>query len=371
MAEKLTLPQTQLGATGVTVSRLGLGGFHQVEISTEIVEQVVDAFFNVGGNYIETARSYGSGASEEKLGRVLEGRRDQVILASKSGKRDGDGIRRELEASLKALRTDHIEFYFFHGVNSIADLDTITGQGGALDALLKAKDEGLIRGLGFSSHRPPQLYLEAIRRLPLSVILIWDNYLEEQWIPEIQQQVYPLSREKGVGITAMKPLADGFLYRSPEPALRYALGSGSEVLICGMNTVDHVYAAAAALAKGPADVAERAAILKDAPELGNYVCRQCGGCSQRLMDLFRLEGHVDRQMIDYLPHDPADYALRLRLAHWFDFADVARERYAQAGWVDQQLQGEADGVSCPYGIDVGRKARFALAKLKGEPLNLL
>ena len=63
------------------------------------------------------------------------------------------------------------------------DLDTIEGRDGALDALLKAKDEGLIRGLGFSSHRPPELYLEAIKRLPLSVILIWDNYLEEQWFP--------------------------------------------------------------------------------------------------------------------------------------------------------------------------------------------
>ena len=94
------------------------------------------------------------------------------------------------------------------------------------------------------------LYLEAIQRLPLSVILIWDNYLEEHYLPEIQQQVYPLAREYGVGITAMKPLADGFLYQSPENALRYALGSGSEVLICGMNSVQHVLQAAEALAQG-------------------------------------------------------------------------------------------------------------------------
>jgi uncharacterized protein len=371
MKAPLTLPKTELGATGLSVSRLGLGGFHQVEISSEIVEQIVDAFFDVGGTYIETARSYGGGASEEKLGRVLEGRRDQIVLASKSGRRDGDGIRRELEASLKALRTDHIDFYFFHGVNTLAEMDTITGPGGALEAMLKAQDEGLISGLGFSSHRPPQLYLEALKRLPLSVILIWDNYLEEQWIPEIQQQVYPLAREKGVGITAMKPLADGFLYRSPEPAMRYALGSGSEVLICGMNRVEHVYEAAAALAKGPADADEREAILRDAPELGDYVCRQCGGCSDDLMALFRLEGYVDRQMIDYLPHDPADYALRLRLAHWFDFTDTARARFAEAGRDVDALRAEAAEIACPYGIDVARKTRFALAKLQDEPLNLL
>jgi hypothetical protein len=325
----------------------------------------------VGGTYIETARSYGRGASESKLGRALEGRRDQVVLASKSGARDADGIRRHLDASLEALRTDHIEFYFFHGVNTIEELDTITGPGGALEGLQQAKDEGLISGMGFSSHRPPKLYVEAIKRLPLSVILIWDNYLEEQYVPEIQNEVYPLAREKGVGITAMKPLADGFLYRSPEAALRYALGSGSEVLICGMNRVSHVYEAAAALAQGAADEEERKAILKNAPELGTYVCRQCGVCSDALMDLFRLEGYVDRQMIDYLPHGPADYALRLRLAHWFDLTDIARERFAAAAWDPDALMAEAKTIACPYDIDVARKATFATAKLRDEPLTYL
>jgi len=370
MVQEAMLSKTVLGNTGIAVSRLCLGGFHQVEISSEIVEQVVDAFLDVGGTYIETARGYGRGASEDKLGRALIGRRDKVVLASKSGRRDGDGIRHELEASLAALRTDYIDFYFFHGVNTMADLETIIGKGGALGALLKAKEEGLIRGLGFSSHRPPEMYLEAIKRLPLSVILIWDNYLEEQWIPEIQQQVYPAARAKGVGITAMKPLADGFLYQSPEQGLRYALGSGSDVLVCGMNSGDHVHQAAAALARGPADAEERAAILRDAPELGNYVCRQCGGCSAALMALFRLEGHVDRQMIDYLPHDPANYALRVRLAHWFDLKAEAQKRYAAARWEDEALMTMA-AVDCPYGIDVGRKVRLALAKLKDEPLNLL
>ncbi len=371
MGENTRLPQTELGATGLRVSRLGLGGFHQVEISSEIVEEVVDEFLKVGGTYIETARGYGRGASEEKLGRTLEGRRDQVVLASKSGARDAEGMRRDLEASLTALRTDHIDFYFLHGVNTQDDLDTISGPGGALDALLKAQDEGLIKGIGLSSHRPPQLYLDALQRLPLSVILIWDNYLEEQYLPEIREHVYPLARDKGVGITAMKPLADGFLYRSPEMALRYALGNGSEVLICGMNRVEHVREAAEALAKGPLDSEERQAVLRDAPELGAYVCRQCGACSEPLMGLFRLEGYVDRQMIDYLPHDPADYALRLRLAHWFDLAEIARQRFAESGWDPNALEREAETTTCQYGIDVRRKVALVLGKLRSEQVSLL
>ncbi|MDF1514174.1 MAG: hypothetical protein P1S60_10235, partial [Anaerolineae bacterium] len=218
---------------------------------------------------------------------------------------------------------------------------------------------------------PPQLYLEAITRLPLSVILIWDNYLEEQYVPEIQQMVYPLARQYGVGITAMKPLADGFLYQSPESALRYALGSGSDILICGMNSVDHVHQAVAALAKGPAKPAERTAILQNAPELGRYVCRQCGTCSPDLMELFCMEGYVDRQMIDYLPHDPANYALRLRLSGWFNLAEIARERFEDQAWDVEALLASAAQVTCPYDIDVVRKTRLACAKLKGEKLNLI
>ena len=366
-----TLPRVTLGTTGLQVSRLGLGGFHQVEISSEIVEQVVSAFLDVGGNYIETARGYGDGASEEKIGRVLEGRRDRVILASKSPERKGDGIRRDLEDSLRALRTEHIEFYFFHCVNTMEELDVITGPDGALSELLKARDEGLITGIGFSSHRPPELYREAINRLPLSVILIWDSYLEELYVPEIQREIYPLAREKGVSITAMKPLADGFLHRSAEKALRYALGSGSEVLICGTNGPQHVYEAAAAIAQGPASEEERRTILREAPELGQYVCRQCGECSDALMKLFRLEGYVDRQMIDYLAHDPADYALRLRLSGWFELADIARQRFSEETWDIDALLSEAEVVDCPYGIDVLRKARLTLAKLRQERINVL
>lgn len=365
-SEKPILPKAPLGRTGFELSRLGLGGFHQLEISSEIVGRVVDAFLDAGGNYIETARGYGVGASEKKLGAVLEGRRDRVVLASKSGKADAEGIRKDLETTLENLRTDHIEFYFFHGVGSEAHLDALCKPGGALDALLKARDEGLIRGVGVSSHRP-ELYLEAMRRLPLSLILVWCNYLEDQYLPIIRNEILPMAREKGVGITAMKPLGDGYLWRSVRPAMRYALGMGAEVLVSGMNSVRHVKEAVEAVCSGPADPAEMAAILTEAPELGNYVCRQCGKCGAELMELFRLEGFVDRQMLDYQEHDPPDYALRMRLAGWFHLADSAREILKSRNWSEADLLSEARGVGCPYRIDVPRKTRLAWAKLTGDP----
>jgi len=362
------LPRIALGHTGIEVSRLALGGFHQVEISSEIVRQVVDEFLAAGGNYIETARGYGKGASEDKLGRALEGRRNQTVLCSKSGAATRDDLLRDLDDTLRLLRTDHIEFYFFHGVNTMDRLDRITGPGGALEGVQQAIDQGVIRGMGMSSHRIP-MYLHGLERLPLSLILIWCNYLDLMYLPEITQEVFPLARERGVGITAMKPLGDGFLYRSVEPAMRYAFGVGADVLVCGMNDPAHVRECAAAVRQGPATPEKREAILRDAVELGQYACRQCGRCSDALMELFRLEGYCDRQMIDYLPHDPADYALRLRLAGWFSLADIARERFHARGWQAQGLLDAAANVACPYRIDVPRKTKLALAKLHGKTPN--
>ncbi len=368
MEREPQLPRIQLGSTGKKIGRLVLGGFHQLEISSEIVQQVVDRFLEYGGNYLETARRYGEGASERKLGNALRGRRDQVLIASKSPARDYDGMKAEIETSLELLQTDHIDFYFLHCVNELGELDQIESKDGALRALREAMEAGHVGGIGFSSHRP-WLYRDALQRLPLAVILIWDSYLEENNFPEIHREIYPLAREKGVGITAMKPLSDGFLYRSAGTALRYALGSGSDALVCGMNRVEHVDQAAAALAEGPLPDAEREAVRRDAVELGNYVCRQCDSCPEMLRHLFRLEGWFDRQMVDYLPHDPDDYALRVRLGGWFEMQELARKEYRTASWAGEDLETGARSVRCPYGINVERKVRLATTKLGGGDPN--
>jgi predicted aldo/keto reductase-like oxidoreductase len=364
-----TLPKVLLGRTGKQLARYGLGGFHQLEISSEIVEKVIDAYLASGGNYIETARSYGRGASEDKIGRALEGRREQVTLCTKTGAKTADEARRELEQSLEALRTDHVEFCLFHGIGE-GELDAITTKGGAFEGLQRAMDEGLVEHLGMSSHWPP-VYLEAFERLPLSLILIWCNYLDNLNFPIIPNTIIPKAREMGIGVTAMKPLADGYLYRSVENAVRYSLGAGADVVVCGTNAVDHVRQVAAAVCEGPVDEAQQEAILRDAVDLGQYVCRQCGGCPETLMDIFRLEGVYDRQMIDYLPHDPANYALRVRLAHWFAGRERASDAFGAAGYDVTELIADAGKVNCPYGIDAARKVRIATAKLTGQPVNRL
>ena len=365
----LTMPKVMLGQTGKHLAQYCLGGYHQVEIAYDVVEQVVDAYLANGGNYIETARNYGGGASEEKLGRALEGRREQVVLCSKTLSKTADDARRDLEASLKALRTDHIEFYLFHGIGE-GQVDTIAGKGGALESLQKAMDEGLIGALGMSSHWPP-VYLEAFDRLPLSLILIWCNYVDNLNWPLIPEVIIPEARRRGIGVTAMKPLAFGYLYRSVENAVRYTLGVGAEIVVCGTNTVEQVNQVAAAARKGPADEAQRGAILRDAVELGHYVCRRCGDCPEALMDTFRLEGLFDRQAIDYLPHESQEFAAREKFSNLLGDNERGREEFAKAGYEPEALISAAASVSCPYGIDVLRKARIAVAKLTDQQANLL
>jgi predicted aldo/keto reductase-like oxidoreductase len=351
------------------LTRYGLGGFHQIKVSMDVVEQVVDAYLVAGGNYIETARGYGDGASEDKIGRVLEGRRDQVILCSKTPAKRADDARRDLEATLKALRTDHIEFYFFHGINE-EGLEQITAKGGAVEALQLAVEEGLVGGLGLSSHWPP-VYLEAFARIPLSLILIWCNYFDNLCWPLITETILPEAHRRGIAVTAMKPLAFGLLHRLVENAIRYTLGAGADVVVCGTNTPQQVREVAAAARKGPADEALRAKIQRDAPELGRYVCRRCGGCSAELTDTFRLEGMYDRQVADLLPRGPEDTALRERHVQMFAAKEKVQEAWKAAKRDRGALLAEAPGVTCPYGIDVARKVRIATAKLAGENAELI
>jgi len=143
------------------------------------------------------------------------------------------------------------------------------------------------------------------------------------------------------------------------------------VAVAGTNAPQQVAQVAAAVRQPPADEAERERILAEAPELGCYVCRRCGRCPEPLMDTFRLEGEHDRQMIDFLPHGPAEAALRKVLSRWFGHDAAAREAFAASGRQAGQLVAAGERVECPYGIDVARKARLATTKLTGGRVTLV
>jgi len=364
------IPTRVLGATGLRVSVLGLGGFHQVEISQGLVTSLVDAYLAAGGNYVETARGYGRGVSERKLGVALGGRRDRVVLVSKTGQRDAEGAWRELNESLEALKTNHLDLLLYHGVNDVAEVDQIAGPGGAAEAFARAREEGLVRFFGASSHWP-MVFVPAIAKLELHALMYWVNYLVPCNYPELYSTIAPAARAKGLGIIGMKPVGDGYLHRSVKQAFTYALAQEVDVLACGFNSLAMLEADIEAVCQWQRPSAEAlAGILRDAPELGDYVCRQCGACRLPDLDLpkvFELEGKFDRQMFDGRPTDAPDYALRQRLCRWFGNHQRAIELYKPlAAKVSALIESGASLPECPYGIDLRRKLRLAHGKLTSD-----
>jgi len=113
----------KFGNTGLKTSLLGFGGFHLLEIPASEAEYLLDTYFDAGGNYIETAASYGNGESELKVGKVMKRRRKDLILATKTGLRDKAGCLESLDKSLKNLNTDYIDLLLMHGVGTMEELN--------------------------------------------------------------------------------------------------------------------------------------------------------------------------------------------------------------------------------------------------------
>jgi hypothetical protein len=194
------------------------------------------------------------------------------------------------------------------------------------------------------------------------------NYLDRFNYPSSEAELLPLAAEKGVAVVGMKPVGDGYLYRSPEPALRYAFSLPCATMVAGMNQMAHLETdMAVAKAFKPMGKKEMERLFAEAPELGDYVCRQCYQCVPNpenvpIPQIFQLEGMYDRQMDDGRRHDAQEDQLRSRLKGWFGTDRVARQRYRELK-VDADVFASCAEIKCPYGIDIVRKLKIAHAKL--------
>jgi predicted aldo/keto reductase-like oxidoreductase len=363
------------GRTGLKTSILGFGGFHLLEIPFKEAEFLLNRYLDAGGNYIETAASYGRGESELKVGKAVSHRRKDYILATKINKRDKKGFLDTLDNSLRNLNTDYIDLLIFHGVGSKEELDTILGPDGAMEGFLKAKKDGKAGFVGISMHGQPDTLIEALKRYPFDAVMSTINYFDNCNFPEIETTLIPLAKEKQAAIILMKPIADGLLWKSAPIAFKYAMSQPASVVVTGINNREMLendlhYANSFTPISGK----EKEEILLNAPELGNYVCRQCGKCLPcpegiPISEIFKYEGYYDRQLGNGTVIDPAEYALRDRLRFWFGNDEMAREKYAA-------LKTKADKCTkcgqctprCPYGIDIVSKLEIADYKLAGKQI---
>ena len=360
-----------LGKTGLDVSVLGFGGFHQVEITSEESAGLLGAYLDAGGNYIETAAGYGNGISETKIGRAVSHRRRDYILATKSTERVRAGFLAELDRSLHNLKTDHVDVMFMHAVQSVEDMDRILGPDGAMEAALGARQAGKIRFIAISGHGRPHALLNAVHRYRFDLLMTGFNYLDRFNYPAIEGELLPLCAEKGTGVIAMKALGDGYLFRSPEPALRYALSLPVATVVAGINSREMLEMDLAIVSRfSPMTEEEKQELYRTAPELGDYVCRLCDKCRTPEFDpqkVFLLEGMFDRQMDDMRVGDAARYALQERLKQWFAQAELARSEYrALTPKVDPSRSYRDLSALCPYRIDIDRKLKIAHGKLSPD-----
>lgn len=369
------MKKRKFGKTGLETSILGFGGFHLLEIPVKDAGFLLNTYLDAGGNYIETAASYGNGESELKIGKSVSGRRQEFILATKTGERRKEGFIASLDRSLAHLNTDHVDLILMHGVGTLEELETILGPGGAMEGYEEARRLGKARFVGISMHGQPDVLIAAMKRYPFDAVMSTINYYDRFNYPEIENELIPLAQEKGTAIILMKPLADGLLWKSAPQAFKYAFSQPASVIVTGMNSAEMLQRDLCyANEFSPITSTEKEEIFRNAPELGNYVCRQCKLCDIcpegiPIPDIFLYEGYFDRQMATGFIGDAAEYALRERLRFWFGNKGLATEKYAALDTkADQCTKCGKCMNTCPYGIDIIRKLEIADYKLAGKKI---
>ncbi len=197
------LEKRSLGKTGEKLSILGFGGIVVMDATPAQASARVSEAIDYGVNYFDVAPTYGD--AEIKLGPALEPYRKNVFLACKTTERKREGARKELEQSLKRLRTDHFDLYQLHAVNTLEDVDTVFAKGGAMETFLAARDEGKIRFIGFSSHTV-EAAMVMMDRFDFDTLLFPVNFAT-WYAGNFGPQVLAKAKEKEMGILALKSMA--------------------------------------------------------------------------------------------------------------------------------------------------------------------
>ena len=280
-----------LGKTGLKISRMGFGGIPIQRIDKEGTKALISRLVDAGINFIDTARGYT--VSEEYLGYGLEGIRDKFVLATKSMATTKEAMASDIETSLKNLRTDHIDLYQIHNPSAAA-YETITAAGGALEALLEAKQAGKIGHIGLTTHSA-ELMAKVMDEPWVETLMFPYNIVETQ-----AEELIAQCAEKNIGFIDMKPLAGGAI-EDATLALRFiAANPNVTVTIPGMAEPEELDQNLAAMEDGsPLTEGEWEKIHAIRSELGTHFCRRCNYCAPctagiPISGVFLMEGYLSR-----------------------------------------------------------------------------
>lgn len=240
------IPLRKFGSTGTYVSALGLGGSHIGKVGSEreaiaIMRKAIE----LGVTFFDNAWEYEEGKSEERMGRALAGEwRPLVFLMSKccTHGRDGKVAMKQLHQSLKRLKTDYLDLWQLHECVYYNDPERHFMKGGAAEALLKARDQGKVRFVGFTGHKDPAIHLRMLSYdFPFDGVQMPLNCFDASF-KSFEQQVLPLVRERGIAPIGMKSLggeAPAVKRRivSAKEALRYAMSLPVAVTVSGIDSM--------------------------------------------------------------------------------------------------------------------------------------
>ena len=259
---KPAIPKRVLGKTGVLVSALTIGGvvaMKEAPTTKFHPARLAEAALDAGINFFDTAAGYGQGQSERNFGEIVAHRRKEVFLGTKTQKRGYDEAMREVEQSLKRLRTDHLDLLQIHSVSKNEDFSLWDKPDGILKVLHKLRDEKVTRFIGITGHDSAEAMLKAIEMDDFDTILTTCNPTEER--RPFRERVLPVARQKNMGIIIMKvmgggngalaignPLKNDGVPRhddAPRQAnasklIRYALGQPVSTASLGMASIEHL-----------------------------------------------------------------------------------------------------------------------------------
>ena len=282
----------ELGSTKLNVSVIGFGGIPVQRTDARGAKEVIIRAEELGINYIDTARGYT--VSEEFIGEALEGRRDKWIIATKSMSRDFESMERDINISLKNLKTDYIDLYQVHNIKDMDQYNMIFSENGAYKALLKAKQEGKIRHIGATFHSLETLEV-AIESGKFETVMYPYNIVENQG-----EKLFKRAKELNIGVIVMKPLAGGAINKGTL-ALKYILNNENiSIVIPGMADLKEVEEnAAQGLEIKSLTEEENSEVEAIKKELGSEFCRRCGYCAPcpkgiDIPNIFLFAGYKER-----------------------------------------------------------------------------
>jgi aryl-alcohol dehydrogenase-like predicted oxidoreductase len=249
------MPMRVLGRTGVKVSILGFGGgsrflmYKEEEKAGEALNRALD----LGITYVDSAATYGNGRSEELIGKYLGKRREKIWLVTKVGERKADAAMRQIERSLRLLKTDYVNLLHVHSLTGEKDLEAIEAKDGVLNVLYKLRDQKVARNIGITCHASPSALKLALERHDFNCTQMALNAARqgrsagggalkpgEVETENFEDVALPVALRKKMGVTAMKVFAqDVLIGKAPiEKLIRYSLSLPVAAAVCGMPKLE-------------------------------------------------------------------------------------------------------------------------------------